>query len=341
LNQGRGVAANHRGRVGAVALALVLAACAPPGGATSSASRRLPLDSDPEAAGTLAVAAASGPAAPATAVTVTASCPAGSLLVGGGVGTALAGGGKPPSSLHANGSVPTKDGWRATGATGGQPVLAGQTTSFALCAAGGPASTRIVEATSPGPRAARTVAQATASCPAGSLLVGGGGWTGTPGDDPGSPSLHLLGTFPSDATGAPAADGSQADSWTARAGAGGRSGTGLETDAYALCASWPGHRTVARSATRPGPLDPGGSLAVVASCPAGTSLLSGGSLTGLAGGGVPQQGLHLTGSYPSDTQGVPFVKAVAEGFAWGSRAEAGGQGSPPGTATTAFAVCLR
>lgn len=332
---------SHRLHIGAATAALALAACAPHAAPGRAGSIAISFGSDPRASGTLVALAVGGPAAPATAVTVTATCPSGAVPVGGGVSTALVGGGKPPSSLHANGSVPSAGGWQAMGASGGQPVLGGQTTSFAICAAGGPGSVQIVQARADGPGAARTIAQATASCPAGTVLLGGGGSTGASAGGPGSPSLHLIGTFPSDPAGTPVAGGDAPFSWTARAGAGGRQGSGLETSAYAVCAAWPGHRTVAASASRPGPLDPGGSQPVVVGCPAGSSLIGGGAMTGIAGGGVPQQGLHLTGSYPSDPAGRPMTSPAPGSPSWGARAEAGGQGSPPGTATTAFAVCLR
>jgi hypothetical protein len=74
-----------------------------------------------------------------------------------------------------------------------------------------------------------------------------------------------------------------------------------------------------------------------ATCPGGTSLLGGGVNTGLHGGKAPQQGIHLTGSFPSDAAGT-MVTTSGSATSWTGRAEAGGQ-SAPNTETTAFAVC--
>ena len=73
------------------------------------------------------------------------------------------------------------------------------------------------------------------------------------------------------------------------------------------------------------------------------TLLSGGARTGPEQG-EPQQGLHLTGSFPSDAKGqAPWSSpsAATGTTAWSARAESGGQGSPGGTVTRAFAVCLQ
>jgi hypothetical protein len=74
-----------------------------------------------------------------------------------------------------------------------------------------------------------------------------------------------------------------------------------------------------------------------ATCPAGTSLLSGGVNTGLHSGKAPQQGIHLTGSFPSSAAGT-MVTTSGSATSWTGRAETGGQ-SAPNTETTAFAVC--
>jgi hypothetical protein len=52
---------------------------------------------------------------------------------------------------------------------------------------------------------------------------------------------------------------------------------------------------------------------------------------------VPQQGIHLTGSFPSNAAGT-MVTTSGSATSWTGRAEAGGQ-SAPNTETTAFAVC--
>ena len=52
---------------------------------------------------------------------------------------------------------------------------------------------------------------------------------------------------------------------------------------------------------------------------------------------APQQGIHLTGSFPSNAAGT-MVTTSGSATSWTGRAEAGGQ-SAPNTETTAFAVC--
>jgi hypothetical protein len=187
----------------------------------------------------------------------------------------------------------------------------------------------------PGPGQAATVTRATASCPAGTTLLGGGGATRAPGS---SPSLHLLGSFPSGADGAPASSGSSPASWSARADSGGRGGTGTRTIAYALCAAGaPAAATQVVAHTVAGPTASSSVRTATATCPAGTSLLGGGVTTGLHSGKAPQQGIHLTGSFPSNAGGT-MVSTSGSATSWTGRAETGGQ-SAPNTETTAFAVC--
>jgi hypothetical protein len=305
----------------------------------------------------VAVATVLGPSAPATTERVPSACPSGTTTAGGGIADTLIGGATPPSSLHADGSAPTSatgraparsgsvlSGWVAVGATGGQLVLGGATTSYAMCvhgtALGRPS---VVAATVPGPAVAATTARATASCPAGELVVGGGGLAAvTKGSA--SPSLRVVGSFPSDAHGAAVKDSAgDPAAWSAIADAGGRTGTGVETSAFAVCVSAARAHTVVARRSTPGPLPASTATPTTAGCPGTAELLSGGADTGPASGATPQQGLHLTGSFPSDAKGIgPGSARVGKLVnSWTARAESGGQGSPAGTVTTAFALCLR
>lgn len=330
-----------KGRAGILACALIAAAGCAPALRGPSAGTVL-AGGDPALGRSLTIRDLPGPGAPASAVSIEATCPRGALLVGGGVAAALAGGGKPPSSLHANGSFPDGQSWVGVGDTGGQPVLGGATTAVAVCLAGGPPSATVVVARADGPSASGTTARATAVCPVGTVVLGGGGVTGATSGGPGSPSLHLLGTFPSGTDGNPTSSGRQPAAWSATAAAGGRPGAGLHTIAYALCARWSGRRSIVARATVAGPLTPGGSAAAHVRCPAPATLLAGGALTGQQGGGVPQQGLHLTGTFPGDgpEPGSPTAVEGHVAAVWTARAEAGGQGSPAGTQTTALALCV-
>lgn len=300
---------------------------------------------------------ARGPAPPGTTKPVLASCPDGSVVTGGGVSTLLIGGGMPPSSLHAKGTAPaagsgsgpatsgaTATGWSALGATGGQPVFGGATTSVAICLKPAPAKPpTVVVASVPGPETSATTALATASCPAGGRLLGGGGLTEVVHGSQ-SPSLHLIGSYPSGARGVPAADGTaDVASWSALADAGGRTGKGVQTTAFAICAPTAERHTRIVSAQRPGPLDATADTTATAACPAPATLIGGGAKAGPEHG-APQQGLHLTGSFPSDPAGKPpwsSAAAAAAATSWSARAESGGQGSPNGTLTVAYAVCLQ
>jgi hypothetical protein len=299
----------------------------------------------------VAIRTARGPAAPATTVKATGGCPGGTVLVGGGVSVAPLGGGTPPPSLHVDGTHPSDSAglsvasgarpgaWTAVGATGGQLVVGAGTTEFALCVREVAATGQVVVASVAGPAIAATTARATATCPAGTKLLGGGGLTAVTLHQGPSPSLHLTGSFPSGADGSPiAVSGSAAASWTAVADSGGRTGSGVETTAFAVCGAVGGGGPQVALSTRPGPLSPGGVTTATATCPAATVLLSGGVNTGPPDG-PPQQGLHLTGSFPSSPAGDPVTASGTNASAWTGRAESGGQGSPARTATTAFAVC--
>jgi hypothetical protein len=86
-----------------------------------------------------------------------------------------------------------------------------------------------------------------------------------------------------------------------------------------------------------GPSGAATSFSLTARCPGRSVLLFGGAATGLSqGGNKPPQGLHMTGTFPSDTAGHPVNGTPATG--WTAVAEAGGL-MTLGTKTTAFAVC--
>ncbi|HLJ06931.1 MAG TPA: hypothetical protein VKX24_00210, partial [Acidimicrobiia bacterium] len=193
--------------------------------------------------------------------TVTVSCPTGKTLTGGGVETipgnlGVAGG--QPSPLHVNGSYPSDasanqvaSGTAPTSWTGsveeGNDVNGTTTqtftTAFAICSTTA-MTTYVQSAPTPGPFGAAGAAlnqvTTTVSCPAGTDLLGGGGYTDPPSNS-GQPSpLHLVGAFPSDSSGNLAANGGNNPAfWTASAregnDVGNPPGTGTETTAFALC----------------------------------------------------------------------------------------------------------
>jgi hypothetical protein len=291
-----------------------------------------------------------GPAAAGTQTSASTTCPAGTLLVSGGALGDLVAGGAVSPSLRLMGSVPSdaagnpavsgagSASWSVLLAAGGQALSGAQTRQFALCADGGQlGSTRVVVASAAGPADPGSSVAATATCPGGTVLLGGGGLTGSPASSPPNPSLHLIGSFPSNAGGSPVgASGSEASSWTATADSGGAAIVGASTTAYAICGSGLAATTVQVERV-PGPGNgTGEALDVTASCPAGRVLLGGGANIDL-NGGTPQWGVHLRGSYPSDAAGHPGTNGKSAD-SWTSAVEDGGQAAP-GTSSTSFAVC--
>ena len=207
------------------------------------------------------------------------------------------------------------------------------TDSYAVCAVNGPSSVEIVAQSVSGPAAAASSIAATASCPSGTQLVGGGASTLVP-PSPVQPSLHLIGSYPSDASGHPAASGPAPSSWTAVGAAGGAQITSSVTTAYALCATG-SHPVIVVAANAMGPETASAALAQTAACPGGSVLLDGGVDIAL-NGGTPQQGVHITGDYPS-VGGVP-VASGGTATGWTAITQSGGQPTP-GTQSSVFALC--
>jgi hypothetical protein len=192
------------------------------------------------------VAATPGPSGTFQMVHATATCPAGTRLLGGGSRTTPG----TVGSLKPNGSFPSDQSgtpflsgidpgsWTVTGLNGGGGDQSNTTYAFALCATAGVLPTvTVVHTQVPGPAPASTPAQTTATCPAATALLGGGGLISDAFGLPGSQGDHLTGSYPSDTAGTPVASGIAA-SWTAASHTGGvDSGSLTQTDAWALCAS--------------------------------------------------------------------------------------------------------
>ncbi len=312
-------------------------------------------------------------------VTVSASCAAGSRLVGGGGylravsdpavlptnglvlgGTTTSTGASPVDQAVADGATDPAT-WMAIANFTGVSEAGDQASAFALCAAaGGPAHTVVEVASRTGANTAQEVSPpgvVTATCPAGTRLVGGGAATSTPdqvndGVTVGNGgNLKPLGDYPSDEAGAPAADGStSATSWSAFGSAGVASAADVVT-AYALCSTDPSTPPVRVARVDvDGPDAQPGTTATAASatCPAATRLLGGGyrvleTVAGV-GGLQPQQGYHMRGSYPSNTAASPpgaVGDATANPDTWTVLHQAGGQMLAAGKhmTTNAFAMC--
>lgn len=197
-----------------------------------------------------------GPSGTYEMVRTTATCPAGTRLLSGGARTTPG----TVGSLKPNGSFPSDalgtpalgganpSSWTATGLNGGGGDKGNATHAFALCLPESAGLTvTVAHAQVPGPARASSAAQTTASCPAGTALLGGGAYISDRFGLPGSQGDHLTGSYPSDAAGTPVATG-VARAWTAASHTGGvDSGPLTQTDAWALCAS---------AADAPPPTDP-------------------------------------------------------------------------------------
>ncbi|GAA1958446.1 hypothetical protein [Kitasatospora viridis] len=213
---------------------------------------------------------AAGPSIGQTAVTVVATCPAGTRLLGGGARTTPASVGslKPiagfPSfadAAHDFGRKAAADGetdpdsWTAVGGIGGGRDSGNTTYAYAICT-GEHVNPRGLTTTVhfrelPGPTVASTSQAVTVGCDSatgdrrrrGRLISGGaaasgGGVTTTDFTKAGSGGTHLIGSYPGSATGTPSPDGAAAPtSWTADIHAGGSPSPNTYSDVWALCLS--------------------------------------------------------------------------------------------------------
>jgi hypothetical protein len=203
------------------------------------------LDAGP-AATQVVVASTRGPAGIYEMVRATATCPPDTRLLSGGARTTPGNVGslKPIGSFPSDGAGgPLQSGadprsWTAVGLNGGGADQGNTTYAFAVCGSGAELpNVAIAHAQVPGPALASAAAQVTVSCPAGSALLGGGGFVSDAFGLPGSQGDHLTGSYPSDAGATPVGSGTAA-SWTVASHTGGVDSGGLtQTDAWALCAS--------------------------------------------------------------------------------------------------------
>lgn len=251
------------------------------------------------------------------------------------------------NGLHLDGSLPSVDGltqpddgtvgptrWIAAGGAGGGVPNDAQTIAAGICLTAGGLPTTVVVASTRGPANAWEMVRATATCPAGTRLLGGGART-TPGT---VGSLKPNGSFPSDGDGAPLLTGTNPRSWTAVGLNGGGGDKGNTTHAFALCAlEDPGWTITVAHAQTPGPALASSAAQTTATCPAGSALLSGGAFISDRFGLPGSQGDHLTGSYPSDVAGTPIASGPAN--AWTAASHTGGVDSGPLTQTDAWALC--
>jgi len=284
-----------------------------------------------------------------TATNAVAQCPSGTTLIGGGIEVGRAADtATPGNGLKVNGTMPSDSGgdrvtnggtdpsfWTAVGGFGGQSEAGDQVTSFAMCSTGGPAHT-VVETGSVSGVAAQGSPPliATASCPSGTSLVGGGA-LGTP---PSEPSFKPIASYPSNSAGVASANGDQnPTSWSAYGSAGAPNPATQVTTAFAVCSTDATVQTQVARADLAGPQAASTFTTSTVACASGTLLEGGVSVD--VGGATPQQGVHLRGSYPSDATGSPLGNGALNPGSWGAVVQAGGQATP-GTNVHTFALCV-
>ncbi|WP_035841470.1 hypothetical protein [Kitasatospora azatica] len=205
--------------------------------------------------------------APTTAATVglvTATCPANTRLLGGGVRTTPASVGNFKAiasfptfnnSAHDFGQKAAADGetnpdsWTAVGWDNGTGNSTNETYAYAICSGSGinvsGATVKVRFSEVSGPTTGSTGQTATVGCGgadgnlvSGGAAISGGNVTTTDFTGPGSGGDHLNGSFPSSSGGSPVADGTTtAAYWTASTHTGGVGSTGTHTDVWALCAN--------------------------------------------------------------------------------------------------------
>ncbi|HEX3426555.1 MAG TPA: hypothetical protein VHT30_10525 [Acidimicrobiales bacterium] len=284
--------------------------------------------------------------------TATATCPAGTTLTSGGArlshdqtsgaptGAQVTNDGSviegtypsdPSGNAVATNSV-TPASWSAAGGYAGMAPGTDSITSFALCLTGSTAAT-VVEATA-APSPTTTIVPATATCPAGTSLIGGGGLTGFNGSN----NTKIFDSYPSDTAGdLPTSGTTDPTSWTAIPNSNNPSGS--TTTAFAICATdMPVATVVVSNGVSEAPVTGSTPLPdAIVTCPGGSVLLAGGSdiTSNPSGPGTGGQGVHPVGDYPSDSAGNPQTASAAS---WTVVAMDGGQGLTS-AAATAFALC--
>lgn len=313
--------------------------------------------------------ATSGPGSTFSEITTHADCTNGALISGGGINQAI-GTGMVSNGNHVNGTEPSSDGsteftgstgvvgtdvahWLAIGGTGGATDAAFSTTPFAVCFTSNLINhTQVVMNKVAGPTTSSTVGLVVASCPANTVLLGGGART-TPAS---IGSLKPIASFPTFNNAAhnygqkAAADGeTNPDSWTAVGWNGGGGNSNNTTYAYAICSgndiNVSGVTVKVRYSEVSGPTSATTGQTVTVGCGAedgklvsGGAAISGGSVTTTNFTGPGSQGDHLNGSYPSNSSGNPVSNGTTTAAYWTTFTHTGGASSP-NTYSDVWALC--
>ncbi|MEU1631169.1 hypothetical protein ABZ746_39225 [Streptomyces sp. NPDC020096] len=312
--------------------------------------------------------ATSGPTTIDSEISTHADCGSG-LISGGGVDQAI-GTGSSANGNHVMGSAPSPDGtteytgstgvvgtdvthWLGIGGTGGMLNSSFSTTPYAVCFTSNLINhTQVVMNKVNAPTTASTVGLVTATCPANTVLLGGGART-TPASVGNFKAIASFPTFNNaahDFGKKAAADGeTNPDSWTAVGWDAGTGNSINETYAYAICSgsgiNVSGVTVKARYSEVSGPTT--GSTGQTATVGCGTgdgnlvsggAAISGGSVTTTDFTGPGSGGDHLNGSFPSDSAGNPVTDGTTTAAYWTAFAHTGGQASA-GTHSDVWALC--
>jgi hypothetical protein len=282
------------------------------------------------------------------------------LVSGGGVSVTGSGTQQQIDGVHVMETEPSTDGtnpagngatdpayWLGYGATGGQGGGNYTVQPFAVCFTNATVNhTQVVVSSVSGPTSSGGMTSTTATCPANTRLLGGGGQSKLASNL----SVKLIASYPSNSSGSAAAGGTtNPTSWTAVALNGGMSGTGNTTTAYAVC-SGSGINvsgiTVTVEHTHVSGPNAASSTATATSSTCGTAgtMISGGASVS---GGDPttgtftapgSQGDHLDGDYPSNSSGTPASNGSATAN-WTAIGHAGGMSSTS-NGTDAWGLCM-
>lgn len=116
-------------------------------------------------------------------------------------------------------------------------------------------------------------------------------------------------------------------SWSAYGSAGAPNPATQVTTAFAVCSTDATVQTQVARADSAGPQAASTFTTSTVACASGT-LLDGGVSVDL-NGAIPQQGVHLRGSYPSDATGTPVTNGALNPGSWSAVVQAGGQATVP------------
>ncbi len=312
--------------------------------------------------------ATSGPGSTFAEISTHADCGSG-LISGGGINQAI-GTGTASNGNHVMGTEPSSDGsteytgstgvvgtdvthWLGIGGSGGAVDASFSTTPYAVCLTSNLINhTQVVMNKIAGPSSGSTVGLVVATCPANTVLLGGGART-TPAS---VGSLKPIASFPTFNNAAhdygqkAAADGeTNPDSWTAVGWNGGGGNSNNTTYAYAVCSgsniNISGVAVKVRYSEVSGPTAATTGQTATIGCAAqdgklvsGGAAISGGSVTTTDFTGPGSGGDHLNGSFPSDSGGNAVGDGTTTAAYWTAFTHTGGASSS-NTYSDVWALC--